>query len=243
MIRGIREVTVVFVLSSLYGVIPPRQSYAAYPGTSANTPDDSVAFTFAVAGGMGITVITVTDLVDYINAVASSNQRIDDFSSAAEFFGSAQMRVSGTWGGKLEYAYLINSYTVLGGNGGADYSVDYSYVIHMPTAAAQYLAMDKGYAFKFGVGMGYYVALLSESRLGTSRNFSSRGLGVKFDAEANTTLDEHLFVYLGGDVRLSIMGTLKDSRGNALQLPGSDPSRVKMNFLALGLKFGMIYYF
>lgn len=201
---------------------------------------DSMTSVFALSGGMGITAINATDVVDYINMATPPASRLDDFSSAAEFFGSAQIRFNDSWGSKLEYAYLINSYNITSGSG----SYEYSYVIHMPTLIAQHLDMHAGYAFKFGGGLGYHIALLSERLQGASaRDFKSTGLGVKVDAEGNTALGESMYAYLGVDVRVNFMSTFKDSQGNVLQIRGLTPKNAKMNFFALGLKFGMIYYF
>lgn len=201
---------------------------------------DSMMSAFALSGGMGITAISATDIIDYINTVTTPLNRLDDFSSAAEFFGNAQIQLNDSWGGKLEYAYLINSYNVISGVG----AYEYSYVLHMPTLIVQYLDLHEGYAFKLGGGAGYHLAFLSERLQGaSSREYKSTGLGVKVDAEANTLLGERLFAYVGGDIRINVMSTFKDPQGKPMQTPGSSPKNVKMNFFALGLKFGMIYYF
>lgn len=244
MIHRIHKASGVIAVCLLYGI--PFRGYAQ-PGGGAQSPQadgDSVQFSIAVAGGMGITAIAATDLVDYINATTLYAHRLDDFSSAAEFFGNIQLRWTDSWGGKLEYVYLINSHNIISTNG----TYDYSYVIHMPMAIVQYLDMHTGYAFKFGAGIGYHVALLSEQLQGTApRNSTSRGVGIKVEGEANTVLDEHLYVYIGGDMRFSIMGAFKDSNGSMLPiLTGSGAPSSKnasMDFFALGLKFGLIYYF
>ena len=189
---------------------------------------------FGISGGLGVTVINATDVVDYINGVSPSTNRQDDFASAAEFFGTSELRLSDSWGVKFEYAYLIKSYAVDAGAG----KLDYFYGVHMPTLMAQYLDFQTGYVFKLGGGLGYHFASFSETLQGaTSRDLKSSGLGLKLEAEANTALGDHLYGMVAGDIRADFMSTLKDGSGNTL------PKNPKMSFFAFGLKFGLIYYF
>lgn len=193
-----------------------------------------------LGGGIGVTIIRATDVVDYINAVSPSSQRLDDFASAGEFFGTAEIRIDDSWGLKVEYAYLIKSYTVDQGGLG---NYEYFYAVHMPTLMAQYLDEHQGYAFKFGGGLGYHVASFSKTLQGAAgRDMKSAGLGFKIEAEGNTALGEQLYGYIAGDVRGDFMGSLKDSGGNVLQNKATQKD-VTMSFFAFGLKFGMIYYF
>lgn len=200
-------------------------------------PAQGLANVFGISGGLGVTVIRATDVVDYINSVSSSAQRLDDFASAAEFFGTAELRLSDDWGIKVEYSYLIKSYNV----DVANVIYDYSYNVHMPTLMAQYLDVQQGYAFKFGVGLGYHFAFFNETRQGaTGIDYKSSGIGMKIEAEGNTALGEHLYGYLAGDVRANFMGTLKNDQGTQTAIAKKN---VTMSFFAIGLKFGVMYYF
>lgn len=202
---------------------------------------DSLANVFAFSAGIGVAVINATDIVDYINGVSPQSNRLDDFASAAEFFGSSELRLSEFWGMKIEYAYLIKSYSV---NQGVLGTYDYFYGVHMPTLMAQYLDVHQGYAFKFGGGVGYHVASFSETLQGaSSRDLKSSGLGFKAEAEGNTALGDRLYAFVAGDIRANFMSTLKDSQGNTLLIQGATQKDVKMSFFAFGLKLGMIYYF
>ncbi len=193
-----------------------------------------------ISAGLGVSLVRPVDVVDYINSVSSSAKRVDDFGVAAEFFGTSEFRLDPEWGVKLEYAYLVKSYTVAN-SGPQDYIV--SFGVHMPEVLVQYLEAGKGYVFKFGGGIGYCVSHLSldYGTLG-SIDYTSRGVGMKVEAEANTQFDEHLFGVITGDIRSAIMSEIKDANDNPLVIPNSG-KHVKMNFLSLGLKFGMIYYF
>lgn len=196
---------------------------------------------FGIAGGIGVTVIRVTDVVDYINSVSTSRERLDDFTSAAEFFGTSELRLNDSWGVKVEYSYLIKSYTV----DQSAYGVyDYFYAVHMPTVMMQYLDVHQGYAFKFGGGLGYHMASFSETLQGaTGRDFKSSGIAFKLEIEGNTALGNDLYAYVAGDLRGDFMGTLKDNQGMQLQTATAPKKSVTMSFFALGLKLGAIYYF
>lgn len=195
---------------------------------------------FGAAGGMGITIVNATDVVDYINSVSGSTRQ-DDFTAAPEFFGSVAVRLSQDWGVKVEYAYLIKTYTVpIVGWG----DFDYAYGIHMPTVLAQYLHTGEGYAFKFGGGAGYHVVSFTEEFRGAiKKNLRSSGVGIKLEAEANTTLGGDLYAYLAGDFRTTLMSKLKDSGGATLPISSAGNKDARMNFFTLGLKLGLIYYF
>ena len=210
--------------------IADAQSEAGTMGESA----------FGISAGLGVTLIRTADIVDYVNGVSASVNKVDDFGVAAEFFGSSELRLSAAWGVKFEYAYLLKSHNVTGA-GYQDYIV--SYGIHIPTLLLQYLIFGKGYIFKFGGGLGYHVANVTQdyASLG-SLGYKSTGIGIKVEAEANTEFDEHLFGVITGDIRNDIMGEIKDSKGNPLVIPNTG-KHATMNFLSLGLKFGMIYYF
>src|SRR5882762_9139088 len=67
---------------------------------------------FGIAAGIGVTLIVATDVVDYINLQYSPAQHLDDFATAAEFYGAGEMQLSEAWGVKVEYAYLLNSYSL-----------------------------------------------------------------------------------------------------------------------------------
>lgn len=195
---------------------------------------------FGISAGLGITVINATDVIDYISGVLSSTNRLDDFASAAEFFGTTELRLSDSWGVKFEYAYLIKLYDVDAG----PVRFEYFYAVHMPTLMAQYLDLQTGYGFKFGGGIGYHFASFSETQRGAaSRDLKSSGLGLKLEAEANTALGEHLYGLIAGDIRADFLSTLRDANGNALRIQGPAARNAGMSFFAFGLKFGLIYYF
>lgn len=212
------------------------------PGVPGAVPDSSTITDtpFAIAAGFGVSLISATDIVDYINGYTPSPGKVDDFGTAVEFFGASEFRLRPSWGLKVEYAYLLKSYNVPQAVGG-EYT--FSYHVHMPTAVLQYRFIGEGYALKVGGGGGYHMAVFSQNfGYQGGEEYSSHGFGLKLDAEGNTAFDEHFFGYIAIDIRKNFMSALKGSDGKTLSLPsgGGDTS---MSFFSIGLKFGFIYLF
>jgi hypothetical protein len=197
---------------------------------------------FSLSVGLGVDILHAADIVDYSNSISTSGMRSDDFGIAAEFFGSSEIRVSESWGIKLEYSYLVNSNDVSARQG---YAHVVNYDIHMPTVLAQYLFLEKGFALKFGGGMGYHVAEISIPDVivvSQGKDYTSKGIGIKMEAEGNTEFDEHFFGVITADIRKDFMNEITDLSGKALVIQNTG-KHASMNFFSIGLKFGFIYYF
>ena len=194
---------------------------------------------FGIGGGMGITLINSTDIIDYLNTSFMQSSRIDDFGSAPEFFCFGVFPISGSWGGKIEYAYIFKSYNTPV-SGLPDYV--FSYYVHMPTMILEYSFINEGFFFKFGGGVGYHVATFSRNLNISNIEYKSSGVGFKLEAEGNTAFDEHLFGTIGFDVRADFMSELEDANGNKLFI-NTTKKNASMNFFTLGLKLGLAYYF
>jgi len=193
---------------------------------------------FGVSGGLGISMIRAADIVDYINLSFSPTSPVADFASAPEFFITANMQLSQSWGVGVEYAYLIHSYNV--DQGGIGLTFDYN--VHMPTIMVDYLYTGTGYILKLGGGIGYHFAKFSQYFLSSTTDYTADGIGMKLRAEGNTAFDEHLFGSIGADIRGDYLGELKNKDTNK-PLTGSNGKTVNMNFVSFGLKFGLAYYF
>ncbi len=208
-------------------------------GAGAYGQSDSAAHTgkyWGISAGLGATVVKAADVVDYINMTYQPADRIADFGTAVEFFGSAESQVSDSWMLKAEYSYLLKSYNVA-----AMESPEVTYTIQMPTLLAEYFISGKGYLFQFGGGVGYRSARLTIQYFG-EQNYHAHGAGFKLEAVGNTAFDEHLFGYIGGDLRADITGDFTDTSGKVLTNPLTGQG-VSMNYLGIGLKFGLTYYF
>ena len=193
-----------------------------------------------IAAGIGVTLVLATDIVDYINLRYLPASRLDDFSSAAEFYGAGEMQFSESWGVKIEYAFLLKSYSVTQQQGP---DILFSYGVHMPTAVAQRMFRGEGYDFKLGGGLGYAIAQFSEEASSyPSNEYTSHGVGLKLETEADTEFDDHLFGHIAVDARKTVMSPFRRSDGTELPIPVRNRS-ASMNFFSLGLKFGLMYYF
>ncbi len=192
---------------------------------------------YGIGAGLGVTLINSASVVDYLNT-NSPPSKIDDFGVAAEFFGFGTFQISESWGGKLEYAYLIKSYNIPAAPM-PDYT--FSYNVHLPTVLAQYYLIGEGFLFKFGGGIGYHFAQFSRNVNLSNIQYKSSGFGVKLEAEGNTAFDDHLFGTIALDVRSNFMSEFKDPDGNKLFIRATNKN-VKMSFFSIGLKFGIVYY-
>ncbi len=194
---------------------------------------------YGIGAGMGITLINSTDIVDYLNTSFQQPSRIDDFGVAPEFFGFGTFPISEMWSAKIEYAFIFKSYSTPV-SGLPDFT--FSFNVHMPTMLIEYSLINEGFFFKFGGGLGYHVAQFSKNLNISDTLYQSSGIGLKLEAEGNTAFDEHLFGTIGLDVRANFMSEFKDTDGNNLFI-SAIKKNARMNFFAIGLKFGVAYYF
>lgn len=208
------------------------------PAQKGEVPKER-ANSLSLYGGMGVSMAAAPDLIDYLNAVGGSMQRLDDFATHVEFFGGVEMPLGEGLGGAVEYGYLFKSYTLPTVSAGT-YTVFYN--LHLPTAMVQYVVPGRGYFLKLGGGVGYHVGSVEQrnSIYGTDSSYTSRGVGLKVQAVGQTAFDEHLYAYLSADMRWEFMNRLKNSNGNTLHSLGKEAS---LSMFAVGLGFGLIYYF
>jgi len=191
-----------------------------------------------LSGGMGVSYISAQDLVNLVNATPGSTSREGEFSSVVEFFGAGSIPVSGKWALKVEYAYLMGSYTVQGLFG----QTEYSYAVHMPSLLLQYVLVEEGvYNFKAGIGPGFYLGNLTQRVGGSESRYAGSGPGLLLDLEANTALGDDFFAYLGVLVRWSGIGALSSENGTGPQ--ASFASETTLRFFGLGARLGFSYYF
>jgi hypothetical protein len=192
--------------------------------------------------GMGIDMHSATSLVNYINFVAQPriDEKVNNFSSAVEFYAVPEVQVLQDWSTGVEYSLLIKSYEIDDRSGFS--RSEFSYQVHMPTVLVHRLLLGEGYRVKLGGGIGYHFAKFTQSfpAVGTEETLSADGLGMKLDAVGNTKFDETFYGSIGVDLRWDFEGTLRRNPGAAaatttsIQLP-------KMNFFSAGLKFGVTF--
>lgn len=196
----------------------------------------------AVVAGMGINLVNAPDIVDYINATAVSNQRVDDFATAVDFFGGVEFPVSEEWGLKFEYSYLFKSYTFLATTGATH---DFFYSAQAPSIIVQRVISGDGFFVKMGAGGGYHFGTAEEkiSTFGTSTNYSASGFGMKAEIVGQTAFDENFYGYIGGQLGWEMLGSLKNSN-QSLQYnqPQTGTQTAALNYFFAGLRFGVTYY-
>lgn len=197
--------------------------------------------TIAFFGGMGVNMVSAPDVVDYINAVSTFAQRVDDFGVTVDFFGGIEFPINDDWGVKLEHSYLFKSYTFPGKLGG---TYEIFYANQSPSVIIQKIITGRGYFVKFGAGGGYLFGTMTQknSTFGTTTEYSSNGIGLKTEVVGQTAFDENLFGYIGGSLGWEFMGDLKESSGKILTIPNSSET-ISLNYFHAGIRFGMNYYF
>ena len=210
-------------------------SSSAVPAAPPEKEGSSQVETHVTMGaGMGVSYLNPVDIVDLVNASSISGQRQPEFKAAVEFFGAVHVPLSADWAIKLDYGYLLGSYTIDGFFGASEYN----FSAHMPTVVVQYsLALEPLYSVFGGIGAGYHFGRLKTSVQPFENTFTGAGPGIVGDLEANTAFGDGLFGYLGLEARWEFIGALTDSDGRS---PG--PGEITLNHFGLGIRFGLSYY-
>ena len=193
----------------------------------------------SLSAGMGVEYASYPDVTGLINATVLPSERVPQFKSAVEFFGAFALPLSELWLVKFEYAYTLASWSPQGAFGPASFSV----AAHMPSVILQYMLTDRGvYNVRVGAGGGYHFGALAEKYLSLDDTFRGKGPGVVIEIEANTAFGDHLFAYLGGNIRWEFIGGLLDGPGVS---PGvaSGGSGVTLHSFGAGARLGACYLF
>ena len=192
-----------------------------------------------LSAGMGVSYVAASDIVDLVNATPGALERIGAFRAGVEFFGAFSYPLSPSWMLKVEYAYLLASFNVDEQYGTAAYTLS----AHLPTLFLEYVLLEKGlYNVTVGAGAGYHGGTLEESMPQLDDRFSAKGVGVALDLEANTAFGDHLYAYLGGNLRWEFMGDLVSAAGATPVTTGSG-FQPALHFFGAGARLGMTYFF
>ncbi len=193
----------------------------------------------SLSAGMGVEYASYPDVTGLVNVTALPSERVPQFKSAVEFFGACTLPLSDLWLVKFEYAYTLASYSPQGAFGPASFSV----AAHMPSLILQYMLTDRGvYNVRVGAGGGYHFGSLAEKYLSLDDTFRGKGAGMVFELEANTAFGDHLFAFLGGNIRWEFIGSLLDASGVS---PGvaSGGSGITLHSFGVGARLGASYLF
>jgi hypothetical protein len=192
----------------------------------------------SIRGGMGINLISIPSLRDYLNVnYAPAGNQVAGFATAVIFSGEADIKAAENYEVGLELAYLYNSYTFSTSNG--QYNLTYG--ILMPTIVNYYVIEGQGYNFKFGGGLGIRFVNINETFLPTVNAYKSIGFGILLRATGNTALSSNFYANITGDIRYDINGEPKND-GNPLQNRALN-TNVNFNSFSLGLTLGITYIF
>jgi hypothetical protein len=203
--------------------VPPEQPDTLYAHTHV---------TFSA--GMGVSYLNPADLVNLVNASTITRERQPEFKTAVVFFGAAHLPLSPDWAIKLDYGFLLGSYSIAGFFG----TNEYSFSVHLPTILLQYsLALEPMYSVFAGFGAGYHFGRLQTTMQPFENTYTGAGPGMLFDLEANTAFGDGLFGYIGLEVRWEFIGALTDSNGRS---PGT--GETTLNHFGIGIRFGFSYY-
>jgi len=209
-------------------------------GNQADTP-----LRIALAGGMGVIYMSMTDVVDLANNASASlggYQRLPEFKAAAEFFGALTIPLTTDWELKFEYAYLLATYNVATAYGSGE--AEYTAMAHLPSLIVQYEVLKAPvYNVKIGGGGGYHIGTLAVKNFTQEDDYSGNGPGIVLDVEGNTAFGESLFAYLGVNVRWDFIGTLTNGAGMGPSLMTATQTGTTMEFFGLGARLGFTYYF
>ena len=210
----------------------------ALPQVRAQTHGDS-APRASLSAGMGVEYASYSDVTSLINATLTPGGAASGFKSAVEFFGAFALPLSDLWLLKLEYAHTLASWSPEGPYGPASISV----TLDMPSLIFQYLLVDRGvYNVKVGAGGGYHFGSMEEKYSYLNNTYTGKGPGMVLEIEANTAFGDHLFAFLGANIRWELIGAISDGSGTSPGV-GSGGSGVTLHSFGAGARLGACYLF
>lgn len=222
------------LLSVLFCSLSAATAPAA-PGVSA----DSTRLRFGLGAGMGVEYLAPREIVDMINGAFHPATRLPEFHAGVNFFVVGFVPLSADWMLKVEYAYLLNTYNIVGVFGPGEFTME----VQMPSLVLHYMLVnERFYNLSAGLGAGYHVGAF-EVHYGTLVDtYKANGIGGILELQGNTAISEDLFVHLGAQARWEGIGVLRNEGGKS---PGinAQGEAASMAWFAVGARIGMSYYF
>lgn len=190
---------------------------------------------FSATAGLGFEYYNAPSLSRYL-AGTTGGVTPGTYMTSVQLETGVEYFIASDWTIGIEYAYLTNQNT---GNG---YQISYSY--SLPSVTLRKVLAGDNYYLRYGGGIGYHFSSLSQDLqlYGNTTDYSSSGLGLKFDAAIDTKLGEDFYARLDVDGRAEFTGNFKDKAGNPLP-NHNDQSIVNSNLSGVGITFGLVYYF
>ncbi|MCK9209646.1 MAG: hypothetical protein M0P61_02295 [Ignavibacteriaceae bacterium] len=193
-----------------------------------------------VRGSMGLNIVSMADLKDYLNAnYFVGNDRLSQFTPAVETGIEVGYQLEEHFQLACELSYEYNSFsnTALSTN-------SFSYNLLQPSLLGYYTINGKGFQFKFGGGIGPRFVFASELSPYTNSMLKYRSTGYGFVAKVDgiTSIGGNYFAYLGFDLRYNQNGKLSDSDGKE-KINNVTDAALSLNSLSAGIKIGVAVTF
>jgi len=182
----------------------------------------------AVAAGLGLEYYNAPSLAQYL-AKRTGNSTPGSFVTAFQLKTDAEYFILSDWTLGVEYAYLINQ------SNGKSFQISYSY--SLPTLTVRRVLPGENYYLRFGGGIGYHFFSMSQiDPYGGTTDYSSKGIGLKFDVAIDTKLSEDFYARVEGDARVEYAGKFNAKDAEA-------PATYNSYLSGVGITFGLVYYF
>jgi hypothetical protein len=191
-----------------------------------------------ISASMGLDFKSSSSFRDYVNTNFSLNgQQVSSFKSTVAFNLEMDYLLTKAFALGIEYNVQIDSYSSPFGAAGI-YEIAYN--LHRPSMLAYYIISGEGYQFKFGGGLGYRIAALSEKRI-SNTDYSASGFGVLLKAEGNTMLAKNFYALIGGSFRYDSIGEV--ANGSQKIINPSTQEALNLNSISFGVYLGITITF
>jgi len=192
-----------------------------------------------VRGSMGLNIVSMPDLKDYLNTnFFIGNDRLSDFTPAVEtgIEVGYQLEEHFQVACELSYEYNSFSYPVINSS--------FAYNLLQPSLLGYYTVNGKGYQFKFGGGIGPRFIFASEPSIYTTAllKYTSTGYGLVGKIDGITSLGGNYFAYIGVELRYNNNGNLSDANGKE-KINNVTNTVLSLNSVSAGLKVGVAVTF
>ena len=191
-----------------------------------------------IAGAMAVSYISAPEVVSLIDATPGAQEQLPQYKTGIQFVGLLTIPMYPQWAVKLEYSYLLASYSIASAYGAAG-AVDYTLSANLPSVMIQYILADRPeYTVRIGAGVGYHFGRLTTSFFGQEEDYSAAGIGGVLEIEGMTAVSEHIFALLGANLRWEWIGALTDSHGME---PAYVVGSTTMTMFAPSVRIGFAY--
>lgn len=160
------------------------------------------------------------------------SQKLTDFKTGFDFFGSVEKQVHKHFSLKAEYSYFIKS------NNLDNYTYyNFDYKNHQLFLSGNYIIPYDYIFFKIGAGIGGLLSNLSVKSTRYNGDYTSKGIAAKLDATVDMQFGNNMAIYLNGFMVNTFNSDLKDSDGKELKNVLGE--NVNLNSFSFGVRIGL----